>query len=64
MRQWSVAPCEMANRLTAVINGVWGIIEEFVYDDGMLGTILAFMLVFGGAALTVLLLVLIAGLLA
>lgn len=54
----------MANRLTALVDGLRGIVEEFIHDDGMLGTILAFVLVFGGAAFTVLLLVLIAGLLA
>lgn len=54
----------MADRLTAIVDGVRGIVEEFLYDDGMLGTVLAFMLVFGGAALAVLLLFVVAGLLA
>lgn len=64
MSQWPVAPYRMDNRLTALVGGLWGIITEFLYDDGMLGTVLAFILVFGGAASAVLLLVIIAGLLA
>lgn len=54
----------MADRLTTFIDDLLGIGREFVYDDGMLGTILAFMLVFGGVAAALLGLVLIAGLLA
>ncbi|KYH26598.1 hypothetical protein HAPAU_16970 [Halalkalicoccus paucihalophilus] len=54
----------MADRLTGFVGDIRGIAEEFLYDDGMLGTVLAFVLVFGGAATAVLLLVLVAGLLA
>ena len=41
MSQWPVAPYRMDNRLTALVGGLWGIITEFLYDDGMLGTVLA-----------------------
>lgn len=54
----------MANRLTTFVRGLRRIIEEFLYDDGMLGTVLAFVLVFGGSALALLLIVLVATLLA
>lgn len=54
----------MNDRLSTFVGDLWGIAEEFLYDDGMLGTVLAFMLVFGGAALAVLVLFLVAGLLA
>lgn len=54
----------MADRLRPNLEDVRGIVEEFFYDDGMLGTVLAFALVFGTAALVVLSIVLLAGLLA
>ncbi|ADJ14802.1 hypothetical protein [Halalkalicoccus jeotgali] len=54
----------MGDRLTGFVGDARGIAEEFLYDDGMLGTVLAFVLVFGGSAAAVLLIVLIAGLLA
>lgn len=54
----------MANRFTALVSDLRGIVEEFLYDDGMLGTIIAFGLVFGGSAAVVLLLFVLAGLLA
>ncbi len=54
----------MADRLTTFVEDVRGIIEEFLYDNGMLGTVLAFVLVFGGAATLVMLILLVAGLLA
>ncbi|MEM4780784.1 MAG: hypothetical protein QXG03_04380 [Halalkalicoccus sp.] len=54
----------MASRLAPLIDGVRGIVEEFLYDDGMLGTVIAFVLVFGGSAAVVLLIFLVAGLLA
>lgn len=54
----------MADQLTTLIRDLRGIAEEFLYDDGMLGTVLAFVLVFGGSAAVVLLIVLVAGLLA
>lgn len=54
----------MADRLATYIEDVRRIVEEFFYDDGMLGTVLAFVLVFGGTATAVLLIVLVAGLLA
>lgn len=54
----------MADRSTTFVEDVRGIIEEFLYDNGMLGTVLAFVLVFGGAATLVMLILLVAGLLA
>lgn len=54
----------MINRLRPYVDDVRGIVEEFLYDDGMLGTVLAFVIVFGVSALVVLLIVLLAGALA
>lgn len=54
----------MADRFRSNIEDARGIVEEFFYDDGMLGTVLAFVIVFGGSALVILVIVLLAGLLA
>ncbi len=54
----------MDDRFTTFVENVRGVIEEFLYDDGMLGTVLAFVLVFGGAAVVLMGIVLLAGLLA
>jgi hypothetical protein len=54
----------MFERFSDLVDGLRGIVREFFRDNGMLGSIVAFALVFGAVMAAVVLVVLIAGLLA
>jgi hypothetical protein len=54
----------MLERLSTLVDGLRGIVREFFRDNGMLGSIVAFAIVFGTAMVVLVMLILIAGLLA
>lgn len=54
----------MYQRLAGLSDDLMEIVREFMRDNGMLGSIVAFGLVFGGAMAVVTLLIIVAGLLA